>query len=147
MCVVFGIPELRKKLGDRAILRALHFFAENDRVAEQKSALKSDDIAKYFEGVLSSGKSSFCYLQNVYTTANVAEQGISLALNLCESFLSKLDKPTAWRVHGGGFAGTVQAFVPFDILDSFVAGIDGALGAGACHVLSIRPQGGVEMEK
>ena len=103
--LIAAIPALREKLGDRAILRALHFFAENMRVADQKNALKNGDLKAYFEGVRSSGLSSFCYLQNVYTTANVAEQGLSLALNLCESYLSALDVPTAWRVHGGGFAG------------------------------------------
>ena len=83
------------------------------------------------------------YLQNVIPAGYKAQQDVAVALSLCERFL---EGPGAYRVHGGGFAGTVQAFVPFDILDRFVAGIDGVLGQGACHVLSIRPQGGVEME-
>ena len=140
-----NIAALREKVGDRAILRALHFFAENDRVAEQKSALKSGDLAKYFEGVLSSGRSSFCYLQNVYTTANVSEQGISLALNLCESYLSKLDVPTAWRVHGGGFAGTVQAYVPAKDADGFVTLLESVFGKGSCYLLHVRPSGAVKV--
>ena len=140
-----NIVALREKVGDRAILRALHFFAENDRVAEQKSALKSGDLAKYFEGVLSSGRSSFCYLQNVYTTANVSEQGISLALNLCESYLSKLDVPTAWRVHGGGFAGTVQAYVPAKDAAGFVELLEGVFGNGSCYLLHVRPSGAVRV--
>ena len=106
------------------------------------AALQKGDISEFFAGVLASGRSSFCYLQNVYTPKNLTEQGLSLALCLAERYLA--DKNGAFRVHGGGFAGTIQAFVPYDILDSFVAGMDGALGAGACHVLSIRPQGGVE---
>ncbi|MBR4062340.1 MAG: galactokinase [Clostridia bacterium] len=140
-----NIATLREKVGDRAILRALHFFAENDRVAEQKSALKSGDLEKYFAGVLSSGRSSFCYLQNVYTTANVSEQGISLALNLCENFLSKLDKPTAWRVHGGGFAGTVQAYVPTENAQDFVKLLESVFGEGSCYLLHIRLSGAVKV--
>ncbi len=143
--LIKAIPALREKVGDRAILRALHFFAENDRVAEQKSALKSGDIEKYFEGVLASGKSSFCYLQNVYTTANVAEQGLSLALNLCESYLSNLDAPTAWRVHGGGFAGTVQAYVPISAADGFVNLLESVFGEGSCYLLHIRLSGAVRV--
>ncbi len=145
-----SIPTLRERVGDRAVLRALHFFAENNRVATQKEALltacASDDttvISKaldtYFAGVLASGRSSFCYLQNVYTTANVSEQGLSLALNLCEAILGKTK--AAWRVHGGGFAGTVQAYVPNDLVDTFTKTMDAAFGVGACKCLAIRPVG------
>ena len=140
-----NIAALRTKVGDRAILRALHFFAENERVAEQKSALKSGALADYFSGVLASGRSSYCYLQNVYTTANVAEQGISLALNLCESYLSKLQKPTAWRVHGGGFAGTVQAYVPVEDAEGFVNLLESVFGKGSCYLLKIRLSGAVRV--
>ena len=140
-----NISALREKVGDRAILRALHFFAENDRVAEQKNALKSGDLEKYFAGVLASGRSSFCYLQNVYTTANVAEQGISLALNLCEGYLSRLGKPTAWRVHGGGFAGTVQAYVPMEDAEGFVKLLESVFGEGSCYLLKIRLSGAVRV--
>ena len=104
------IPELRTTVGDRAILRALHFYEENRRVAKQKAALRAGDLDGFFANVLASGRSSFCYLQNVYTTKNLTEQGLSLALCLAERILS--GKRAAWRVHGGGFAGTIQAFVP-----------------------------------
>ncbi len=143
--VIAAIPELRTEVGDRAILRALHFFAENRRVDAQKSALLSGDVAAFFEGVRASGKSSFCYLQNVYTTKNVEEQGLSLALNLTESFLAKCDMPTACRVHGGGFAGTIQAYVPEAFVDEYRALMDGVFGKGACHVLRIRPEGAVRL--
>lgn len=145
-----SIPTLRERVGDRAILRALHFYAENRRVAAQKEALLTACTSKdeaviskaldiYFENVLASGRSSFCYLQNVYTTANVSEQGLSLALNLCESLLG--GTKAAWRVHGGGFAGTVQAYVPNDLVETFAATMDAAFGRGACKCLAIRPVG------
>ena len=137
------IPALRKTCGDRAILRALHFFNENKRVAQQKEALKSGDLDAYFAGVIASGKSSFCYLQNVYTTKNVSEQGLSLALCLAESYLA--GKKAAFRVHGGGFAGTIQAYVPAEDVEGFRALMDGAFGEGACVVLRIRPRGAVRM--
>ena len=140
MCdVIEAIPALRDKLGDRAILRALHFYNENMRVDEQKKALLSGDLDAFFENVKASGRSSFCYLQNVYTTKNVSEQGLSLALCLAEGFLSS--KRAAWRVHGGGFAGTIQAFVRSEDVAGFKALMDSAFGAGACMVLNIRPVG------
>ena len=141
--VISAIPQLREKVGDRAILRALHFFNENKRVAAQVSALKNNDIDAFFSGVLSSGRSSFCYLQNVYTTKNVSEQGLSLALCLCDGYLS--GKKAAYRVHGGGFAGTVQAFVPADAVDGFRALMDSAFGEGACLVLRVRRDGAVRV--
>lgn len=134
-----AIPQLRGHLGDRAILRALHFFAENKRVTVQKTALKQGDLAKFLDLVRASGRSSFCYLQNVYTTKNVEEQGLSLALCLLDGLLA--DKPAAWRVHGGGFAGTVQAFVPADTVEALRALMDGVFGKGACMVLRVRPEG------
>ena len=148
--VVDAIPALRETVGDRAILRALHFFNENDRVAAQKAALRAaidaTDTATrdaavdaFFNGVLSSGKSSFCYLQNVYTTKNVAEQGLSLALCLCEQVLG--GQRAAYRVHGGGFAGTVQAFVPEALVETFTATMDATFGKGATYDLKIRPVG------
>ncbi len=137
------LPELREKCGDRAVLRALHFFAENDRVSMQKAALDRGDIKAFFDGVNASGNSSFKYLQNVYTTKNVAEQGLSLALCLTEEFLSKLDKPSACRVHGGGFAGTIQAFVPKENAPVLAAELDRVFGKGACHILSIRTKGAI----
>ena len=140
---VAAIPALREKLGDRAILRALHFFAENKRVAKQKAALLGGDLDAFFAEVLASGKSSFCYLQNVYTSKNLSEQGLSLALCLAERYLS--DKGGAWRVHGGGFAGTIQAYVAMDKVAGFKAIMEAAFGEGSCIVLRIRPEGAVKI--
>ena len=137
------IPSLRAKLGDRAVLRALHFFNENDRVTAQTEALKNGNLDAFLDGVKASGRSSFCYLQNVYTTKNVSEQGLSLALCLAEDYLG--GKKAAWRVHGGGFAGTIQAFVPTADAEGFRAVMDAAFGEGACIVLRIRPLGAIKI--
>ena len=137
------IPELRKSCGDRAVMRCIHFYQENARVPQQVAALKEGNFDKFLQLVKQSGYSSWMYLQNVIPAGYKAHQDVAVALGLAEHFLQGRG---AYRVHGGGFAGTIQAFVPFDLLDAFVAGMDGALGSGACHVLSIRPQGGVEME-
>lgn len=141
--VLAAIPALREKVGDRAILRALHFFAENRRVAAQKAALKAGDLDTFLANVIASGRSSFCYLQNVYTTKNVSEQGLSLALCLAERVLS--GKRAAWRVHGGGFAGTIQAFVPTENVAEFRAVMDAAFGEGRCMVLRVRPEGALRV--
>ena len=141
--VIAAIPALREKLGDRAIMRALHFYNENKRVEIQKNALLSGDIDTFFENVKASGRSSFCYLQNVYTTKNVSEQGLSLALCLAERLLS--GKRAAWRVHGGGFAGTIQAFVLTEDVAEFKNTMDAAFGEGACMVLNIRPVGAAKV--
>ena len=133
-----AIPEIRKACGDRAVMRAIHFYQENARVPQQVAALRAGDFEKFLQLVKQSGYSSYMYLQNVIPAGYKAHQDVAVALALAEHYLGGRG---AYRVHGGGFAGTIQAFVPYDILDAFVAGIDGALGAGACHVLSIRPQG------
>ena len=138
-----ALPALRKECGDRAVLRAVHFYRENARVPQQVAALEAGDFAAFLKLIKESGYSSYRYLQNVIPAGYKQHQDVALALAMCEQFLQGKG---AYRVHGGGFAGTVQAFVPFDILESFRAGMDGILGEGACHVLSIRPQGGVEME-
>ena len=137
-----NIPALRKSCGDRAVMRAIHFYQENARVPQQVAALRAGDFDKFLALVKQSGYSSYMYLQNVIPAGYKQHQDVAVALALCEHYLAGRG---AYRVHGGGFAGTVQAFVPYDILDAFVAGLDGALGQGACHVLNIRPQGGVEM--
>ena len=137
------IPELRKSCGDRAVMRAIHFYQENARVPKQVAALNTGDFDAFLSLVKQSGYSSYMYLQNVIPAGYKQHQDVAVSLALCEHYLAGKG---AYRVHGGGFAGTVQAFVPFEILDSFKAGIDAALGEGACHILSIRPQGGVEME-
>ena len=136
-----NIPALRKSCGDRAVMRAIHFYQENARVPLQVAALRSGDFDAFLSLVKQSGYSSYMYLQNVIPAGYKQHQDVAVALALCEHYLAGRG---AYRVHGGGFAGTVQAFVPYDILDAFVAGLDGALGQGACHVLNIRPQGGVE---
>ena len=135
-----NIPALRKSCGDRAVMRCIHFYQENARVPQQVAALRSGDFDKFLSLVKQSGYSSWMYLQNVISAGNKQHQDVAMALALCEHYLQGRG---AYRVHGGGFAGTVQAFVPYDILDAFVAGLDAALGQGACHVLNIRPQGGV----
>ena len=140
--VLAALPDLRARLGDRAVLRALHFFEENRRVDAMKAALRGGDLGGYFAGVLASGKSSFCYLQNVYSPQNVAEQGVSLALCLCEKFLtSRCARSGAWRVHGGGFAGTVQAYVPEENAAEFRSFIEAVFGEGSCYMLRVRPIG------
>ena len=135
-----NIPALRAACGDRAVMRCIHFYQENARVPQQVAALREGDFDKFLSLVKQSGYSSYMYLQNVIPAGYKAHQDVAVALGLAEHFLAGRG---AYRVHGGGFAGTIQAFVPVDMLDSFVAGMDGALGEGACHVLSIRPQGGV----
>ena len=136
-----AIPALRKSCGDRAVLRAIHFYQENARVPKQVAALENGDFDTFLALIKESGHSSYMYLQNVIPAGYKQHQDVAVALALCEHFLAGRG---AYRVHGGGFAGTVQAFVPFDLLESFRTGMDAVLGEGACHVLSIRPQGGVE---
>ena len=137
-----AIPALRKACGDRAVMRAIHFYQENARVPQQVAALERGDFEGFLNLVKESGFSSWMYLQNVIPAGYKEHQDVAVSLALCQRYLQGRG---AYRVHGGGFAGTVQAFVPFDLLESFQAGIDAALGEGACHVLSIRPEGGVEM--
>ena len=141
---VAAIPALREQFGDRAVLRAYHFYKENARVPKQVAALKNGDFDTFLKLVKESGYSSYMYLQNVIPAGYREHQDVALSLSLCEMYLGGRG---AYRVHGGGFAGTVQAFVPVDILEDFRKGIDAVLGEGACHILSIRPHGGVEAYK
>ena len=136
-----AIPALRAKCGDRAVLRAVHFYQENARVPKQVAALEAGDFETFLKLIKESGYSSYMYLQNVIPAGYKQHQDVAVALAMCQHYLQGKG---AYRVHGGGFAGTVQAFVPFELLESFRSGIDGVLGEGACHVLSIRPQGGVQ---
>ena len=138
-----AIPELRKKCGDRAVMRAIHFYRENARVPLQVAALRAGDFEAYLKLMNESGYSSYMNLQNVIPTGYTKQQDVAVTLALCHQYLAGRG---GYRVHGGGFAGTVQAFVPFDILEDFRKGIDSVLGEGACHVLSIRPHGGVEAQ-
>lgn len=137
-----ALPALRGKCTDRALLRAFHFYADNDRVPRQVAALRAGDFEEFKRLVIESGRSSYMYLQNVYTCKNPDEQGLSLALAMSEHLLAGRG---AWRVHGGGFAGTIQAFVPEDLLDGYKAAMEAVFGANHCHVLSIRPVGGVDL--
>ena len=137
-----AIPSLRKTVGDRAILRAIHFFRDNHIVDEEVSALKSGDFEAFKQLVIASGRSSATNLQNVFAVVNPQEQGLSLALALIERLL---EGRGAYRVHGGGFAGTVQAYVPLDMLAEFRKEIEAVFGAGACYVLSIRSAGGTKV--
>ena len=141
--ILASAEKLRTTVGDRAILRAIHFVRENERVESAKAALKSGDLDKFYQVILASGRSSFQYLQNVYTTINVSEQGLSLALALTDGFLA--DKGGALRVHGGGFAGTIQAFVRTEDLESYVSRIDSVFGKGSAMPLNIRPLGAVKL--
>ncbi len=138
---IANMAALREKFGDRAVLRAYHFYKENARVPKEVAALKAGDFPRFLQLVKESGYSSWMYLQNVIPAGYKTNQDVALSLALCEHYLQGQG---AYRVHGGGFAGTVQAFVPTELLESFRKGIDAVLGDGACHVLSIRPHGGVE---
>ena len=141
--IIAKAAEIRSSVGDRAILRALHYVRENKRVGEAKSALLSSDLDKFFGIILESGRSSFEYLQNVYTTQNVEEQGLSLALAVTDGALS--GKGGAYRVHGGGFAGTIQAFVKKDAMPGYTKTMDAVFGEGAAMPLNIRPLGAIKL--
>ena len=135
-----SLKALREKLGnDRAVLRAYHFFNESERAVLETEAIRNGDFDEFLKLVKLSGHSSYMYLQNVYASSMPMQQAVSLTLALCGEILGEKG---AYRVHGGGFAGTVQAFVPNDMLDDFKSKIEAVLGEGMCHVLSIRPVGG-----
>lgn len=138
--VIGSMPELRAALGDRAVLRAMHFFDENERVEEQTAAVKAGDAERFLALVEKSGRSSFSYLQNV-TAAGSAEQGVALALYFSEKFFAEKGIPGACRVHGGGFAGTAQAFVPLDCSAEYLKYMEKIFGGGSCHILGIRKAG------
>lgn len=131
-----AIPSLRGKVSDRAILRAMHFYQENRRVVKQVEALEKADLDAFFKEIIASGRSSYMYLQNVY--ARPQEQSLSLALALAESML---DGKGAWRIHGGGFAGTTLNFVPQKDLSAFIDRMEAVFGDHSCHILDIRPEG------
>lgn len=137
-----AIPALRKAAGDRAVLRAIHFYDDNDRVPQQVAALREGNFDRFLELMKESGRSSWMYLQNVIPAGYKEHQDVALALALCDKLLCGRG---AYRVHGGGFAGTVQAFVPNDLLAEFREKTEQVLGKGTCHVLSIRPVGGTQL--
>lgn len=133
-----AIPALRVKCGDRAVLRAMHFFGDNARVVTQAKALKDSRFDEYLALVNASGHSSELALQNIYAAGSKAQQAVAVALTLCRHLLCGKG---ACRVHGGGFAGTVQAYVPLGECERFRAGCDAVLGEGACHIMQIRSVG------
>ena len=137
-----NISVIRDVAGDRAVLRAMHFYNENVRVEKQAKALKSGDFEAFKSLVVESGFSSYMYNQNVYTTRAPGNQPVSVALAICQDVLNGKG---AWRVHGGGFAGTIQAFVPYDLLDVFKSRICAVFGEKSCYVLNIRPEGGIKV--
>lgn len=140
------IKELRPKVGDRAILRTLHFLGENARVVQQVEMLKKGDFEKFLSLVNDSGNSSFKWLQNIYTAKNVHEQGVALALALTENYLSNFQKG-ACRVHGGGFAGTIQVFLPNSDVHNYIQLIESVFGVGKVLVLGLRPYGTLHLNQ
>jgi len=133
-----GIPAVRKKCGDRAVLRALHFFADNRRATAEKDALAKGDFDAFLQLVNESGRSSFMYNQNAYAISDPAFQGIGVGLALTERFLHGIG---ACRLQGGGFGGTIQVFLPTEMLAGYRRGIEKIFGAGSCRAMRIRPDG------
>jgi galactokinase len=136
-------PEIRKACGDRALLRAFHFAAENARVQEMAEALRGGDLGAYLKLVKKSGRSSWELLQNLYPTSAPREQGIPLALELSSMFIGK---EGAWRVHGGGFAGTIQAYVPKRLYEGYEALMERYFGPGCAVRISVRPRGALKLD-
>ena len=138
------IADVRAEIkNERAIIRAIHYFNDSQRAQDEVQALKDNDFERFLDIVKKSGQSSYMYLQNIYSASTPLRQAVSLTLAVCDQILGENG---AFRVHGGGFAGTVQAFVPDDMLDEFKTKIEAVLGEGMCHVLSIRPVGGIEIK-
>ena len=137
------LPNLRKSCSERAVLRAMHFFSDNRRAKEEAEALKSGDIKKFLSLVQESGDSSANQLQNLYSNSAPTEQAIPLGIMLSKRILAGAG---AVRVHGGGFAGTIQAFVPLGKAEAYVAEMERVFGTGTCYVFRIRPAGGVEVK-
>jgi len=141
--IVEKISEIRKVTGDRAILRAYHFQGDNQRVVDQVAALENNDFQAFLKMVVESGYSSYMYNQNIFDVVHINEQVVSLALALSEMILKGKG---AWRVHGGGFGGTIQAFVPQDLLEKYVSTLEHVYGKGSCHKLFIRAKGSIKLE-
>ena len=139
---IANLASVREKYGDRAALRAIHYFEDHKRVSLQVKALEDGDFARFKELIAESGNSSFKYLQNVYSSRNVAVQNVSLALALSDLILQGRGVS---RVHGGGFAGTIQAFVPDEIVAEYKKGMESCFGEGACYVLKVRKYGGIKV--
>jgi len=141
--IVEKIPAIREKTGDRAILRAYHFQGDNQRVVDQVAALENNDFQAFLNMVVESGYSSYMYNQNIFDVVHKDEQVVSLALALSEMVLKGSG---AWRVHGGGFGGTIQAFVPQEKLDEYVKTLEHVYGKGTCHKLFIRSKGSIKLD-
>ena len=135
-----AIPEVRKVTGDRAVVRAIHFYNDSRRAGEIYEAIKADDFDRFLQLIIEGGHSSFEFNQNAYSIKNPQEQGVPLALAISQKVLNGRG---AWRLQGGGFAGTIQAFVPLALLETYKNAIDAVFGAGSCHVLSVRNYGAV----
>ena len=135
-----AIPSLRSKVGDRAVVRAIHFYNDCRRAADLCAAIRDDRFEEFLQLVIEGGHSSFEFNQNAYSIKNPQEQGVPLALAISQKVLKGRG---AWRLQGGGFAGTIQAFVPVDLLEEYRAAIDALFGEGSCHVLSVRNYGAV----
>ena len=137
-----ALPQVREAAGDRAVLRAIHIYEDNKKVEGELASLRRGDFDGFLALVNASGLSSWRGLQNVTPTGYTDHQEAALALTLCERLLKGRG---ACRIHGGGFGGTIQAFVPLDMLGEFKSGMERVLGDGSCHVVSIRPVGGVRL--
>ena len=138
-----ALPTLRKACGDRAVLRAIHYFEENARTLAQRDALQAGQFAVFAALVLESGRASFALCQNVYCSTDVRHQGLSVALALSQSILQ--GSTGAWRMQGGGFAGTIQAYVPQSLLERYHSEIERVFGKGSCYILRLREQGAVKV--
>ena len=138
------MPYVRKQVGDRAVLRGLHFLWENDRVLGEVAALESRDFQRFLLLVEASGNSSFKWLQNIYTTKNVKEQGVTLALALTEKYIAEIGEG-ACRVHGGGFAGTIQVFMPDDAIQKYKELMEPICGKASIQVLKISSTGTIHL--
>lgn len=138
-----ALPKLRTKCSDRALLRAVHFFGDNRRAREEAEALQAGDVEKFLSLVQKSGDSSEAFLQNLYSTFAPTEQAIPFGVMVSKRILAGKG---AVRVHGGGFAGTIQAFVPTSLAEAYVTEMERVFGEGACYVFRIRPVGGVEVK-
>ena len=137
-----NIRDIREKVGDRAVVRAMHFFFDHNTVTKEVNALEAGDFEEFKKNITASGNSSFKYLQNVYPASDVENQGLSVGLGVSERVLVRKG---AVRVHGGGFAGTIQAFVPNDMVNEYREEMDKLFGEGSCHVLKVRKYGGMKV--
>ena len=138
-----ALPRLRRACGDRAVLRAVHYFEENARALAQRNALVSGDFNAFLQLILESGHASFALCQNVYCSTDVRHQGLSVALAISQTLLE--GQGGAWRMQGGGFAGTIQAFVPGMLTAKYHDAIEKVFGAGSCYLLRLREQGALRV--